>query len=123
MAMPLYEQPPPPAFTVQQPHSTHSAHGSIGPLIAVLVVIIVLGILAVMVGRLCSGKSMMGYGQFDLESWAERKCSSCIDGKINSPLPRTNISSCNSIPITMPVETHQEIDQEELSSPNPSANV
>lgn len=130
MPMPPYQQPPP-ALIVQQTYNTrvHSTHSSIGPFIAVLVVIIVLGILAVMVGRLCFGKGVLGYGEYDIESWVETKCSSCIDGKFNSPPPpplrTTNASSsCNSIPLPVPLQTgHQQAEQEERSPPDPKTNV
>ena len=67
--MPMYqqqqEQPPPMSVT------QHSPHESIGPVIGVLVVVIVLGVIAVMIGRLCSGRRIMGHGQYDVERWAE----------------------------------------------------
>ncbi|PON38093.1 hypothetical protein PanWU01x14_315310 [Parasponia andersonii] len=93
-SLPLNQQAPPLEVVSQ-----HVSHGpSVGPVVAVLAVILILGAMAVMVGRLCSGKRIMGYGQFDLESWAETKCSSCIDGRIhaNAPLPRANASATSS---------------------------
>ncbi|KAK6946160.1 hypothetical protein RJ641_013704 [Dillenia turbinata] len=77
------QQSPPPV--TEQAYTVHSGHTSIGPVIAVLAVIIILGIIAGMIGRLCSGRSIMGHGPFDFEGWIERKCSSCIDGRIESP--------------------------------------
>ncbi|AES73246.1 hypothetical protein MtrunA17_Chr3g0133571 [Medicago truncatula] len=122
-SMPVYQQQPPP-FTVTQP-SYHGAsqHDSIGPLIGVLVVIIVLGIIAVMIGRLCSGRRIMGHGQYDIESWAEKKCSTCIDGRINHSIPmRVNETSTTSLPAT-PINTQQETRQEEQSSQNSPPNT
>ncbi|CAN8284428.1 unnamed protein product [Cochlearia groenlandica] len=74
-SMPLYSQRPPPP-----PSSGHSS--SVGPFIAVLIIVIFLCILATVIGRLCSGKTIMGYGDYDMERWAETRCSSCIDGHI-----------------------------------------
>ena len=93
-SMPLNQQTPP--LTIVSQHGSHGP--PVGPVVGVLVVILLLGAMAVMVGRLCSGKRIMGYGQFDLESWAETKCSSCIDGRnhVNAPLPRDNASSTSS---------------------------
>ncbi|KAA8545905.1 hypothetical protein F0562_020644 [Nyssa sinensis] len=72
---PQQQQPPPMAVT-QQAYTTHSGHGSIGPVIAVLAVITFLGVIAGMIGRLCSGRRIMGHGQYyDFEGWVERKCS------------------------------------------------
>ncbi|XP_026446728.1 uncharacterized protein LOC113347313 [Papaver somniferum] len=51
--------------------------------IVVLVFITILGVLSVIVGRLCSGKRVIGIGEYDFESWVERKCSTCIDGRID----------------------------------------
>ncbi|WJX50439.1 hypothetical protein P8452_36740 [Trifolium repens] len=65
----------------------HSGHGSIGPVIAVLAIITVLGIIAGMIGRLCSGRRVMGYGEYDIKSWVETKCSSCVGGRIVLPPP------------------------------------
>ncbi|GKV04697.1 hypothetical protein SLEP1_g16817 [Rubroshorea leprosula] len=90
MSIPLVQPPRPPVTVVQQSYISHSDHASIGPFIAVLVVIIILGIVAVMIGRLCTGKKIMtGYGQYDIESWIETKCASCIDGRIIPPPERT----------------------------------
>lgn len=107
MSLPLNQQAPPVAEVTEQSYNNaHVSHGSIGPVVAVLVVIMILGAIAVVVGRMCSGKRIMGYGQFDLESWAERKCSSCIDGSINVQLPRAN-GSVTSVPVsTSSGQTH-----------------
>ncbi|KAJ7958120.1 Alpha-protein kinase 1-like [Quillaja saponaria] len=113
MSMPVEEQPPP-LIVTEQSYRASSHHDSVGPLVGVLVMITILGVLAVMIGRLCSGRKVMGYGQYDLESWAETKCSSCIDGRISPPLPRAT-ESRSSLP-TMPVHTHEEHTQEEQHS-------
>ncbi|EXB38638.1 hypothetical protein L484_014453 [Morus notabilis] len=108
MSLPLNQQAPPVVTVATQPsyNNVHVSHGSIGPVIAVLIVIMILGVIAVVVGRMCSGKRIMGYGQFDVESWAERKCSSCIDGRINAPIPRAN-GSVTSVPVSSaPAQTH-----------------
>lgn len=123
-SMPVYQQQQSPPFTVTQP-SYHGAtqHDSIGPLIGVLIVIIVLGIIAVMIGRLCSGRRIMGHGQYDIESWAEKKCSTCIDGRINHSIPmRVNETTTTSLPAT-PNNTQQETRQEEQSSQNSPPNT
>ncbi|KAJ8441923.1 hypothetical protein Cgig2_020068 [Carnegiea gigantea] len=75
--------PPPPA-TVAQPH------GSVGTVFGVVAAIAVLGIIAGVIGRLCGRRSIMGYGGgFDVEEWAEAKCSACIDGHVGPPPPST----------------------------------
>ncbi|KAF2324421.1 hypothetical protein GH714_013874 [Hevea brasiliensis] len=113
MSTPLSQQPP--AVTIaQEPFHTHSTHSSVGPVIAVLVVIMILAVLAVMIGRLCSGRRILGYGQHDIESWAETKCSSCIDGTISPPLSRPNVLA-TSDPPPVPAQTHLETKQEEQS--------
>lgn len=117
MTMPLTQQPPT-ATTTQQYYNAYPSRGSVGPVIAVLVVIIILGVLAGMIGRLCSGKRIMGYGQFDMESWAERKFSSCIDGRLSPTLPLQrppiNVSDTSvSTPTPVPTPAHQERKQEE----------
>nr|XP_011459828.1 PREDICTED: uncharacterized protein LOC105350119 [Fragaria vesca subsp. vesca] len=97
MSRPYGEQPPPPpqAFIIQgSDASTYSPHGSIGAVVGVLVMVVILAAVAVVIGRLCSGKTIMGYGHYDMESWAETKCSSCIDGRISTvSLPRPNVST------------------------------
>ncbi|CAI0558449.1 unnamed protein product [Linum tenue] len=92
MSMPLGQQQQPDIGVEPFPihSSSSSSHASIGPVIAVLVVIMILGIVAGMIGRLCSGRTIFGYGDYDIESWAETKFSSCIDGRIttsNTPPP------------------------------------
>ncbi|KAI9128107.1 hypothetical protein K1719_001100 [Acacia pycnantha] len=71
----------------QQGYPARTPHGSAGPVIAVLAVITVLGVIAGMIGRLCSGRRVMGLGEYDLEGWVETKCSSCVDGRIRPPPP------------------------------------
>ena len=79
--------PPSPEAVTQQAYTAHSGHGSVGPVIAVLAVITILGVIAGMIGRLCSGRRIMGHGQYDFESWVETKCSSCLDGRVGPPPP------------------------------------
>ncbi|KAG9130165.1 hypothetical protein Leryth_018756 [Lithospermum erythrorhizon] len=78
-----------PMVVIEQASPVHSRHGSVGPVIGVLAVIAVLGGVAVMVGRLCSGRKIMGHGQYDLETWVEMKFASCIDGhvSVHHPVP------------------------------------
>ncbi|XP_027356416.1 uncharacterized protein LOC113865842 [Abrus precatorius] len=118
MSMPMYQQQeqPPPMNVAQQ-----SQHESVGPVVGVMVVVIVLGVIAVMIGRLCSGRRIMGHGQYDVESWAERKCSTCIDGRINLSIARPGESS-TSLPPT-PIHTSQDTKQpadqpSQTSTPN-----
>ncbi|KAK8946891.1 hypothetical protein KSP39_PZI006615 [Platanthera zijinensis] len=88
---------PPSSMVYQPPYASHIGRGSIGPLIAVLAVITVFGILAGVVGRLCSGRRIVGLGPYDVEGWIERKCSSCIEARIElttpPPLPPPQRSS------------------------------
>lgn len=105
--MPLSQQPPP-VTIAQEPLHIHSTHGSVGPVIAVLVMIVILAVVAVMIGRLCSGRRILGYGHHDMESWAETKCSSCIDGTIV-------VATSAPPPPPPPAQTHQETKQEEQS--------
>ncbi|KAE8657104.1 Telomere maintenance component 1, putative isoform 1 [Hibiscus syriacus] len=97
MSLPLVQQPPP-VTLAQQPYRSHATHASIGPVIAVLLVIIVLGIVAGMIGRLCSGRKIMGYGQCDIQSWVETKFSSCIDGRVYPPQQPSGNASAASVP-------------------------
>ncbi|KAL8160582.1 hypothetical protein V2J09_002119 [Rumex salicifolius] len=78
--------PPPPALVMDQ--QSYTAHGSVGPAIAVVAVIAVLGVVAGMIGRICAGRSFMGYGHFDVEAWMDSKFSSCIDGHVDALPPR-----------------------------------
>ncbi|XVE55949.1 hypothetical protein DITRI_Ditri03aG0198300 [Diplodiscus trichospermus] len=128
MSMPLVQQPPPPPVTVvtQHPYNSHATThaSSIAPVIAVLLVIIILGIVAGMIGRLCTGRKIMGYGQFDIETWIETKCSSCIDGRIYPPLPtRPNASDTSAPPSSIRHQPHQESKQADHSPQTPPANV
>lgn len=85
----VQQQPPPMAMATEQAYSAHTGHGSVGPVIGVLAVITILGAVAVMIGRLCSGRGIFGHGpRYDFESWVETKCSSCVDGRVDSPAPR-----------------------------------
>ncbi|KAL7156764.1 hypothetical protein ABFS83_02G030700 [Erythranthe nasuta] len=81
------QQPPPMEMAQQQTYTSYPGHGSVGPVIGVLAVITILGAIAVVIGRLCSGRGVRGYGQYDFEGWVETKCSSCIDGRVDPPPP------------------------------------
>lgn len=81
----LYMSSTPTTEVTQQDYTAHSGHGSVGPVIAVLAVITILGVIAGIIGRLCSGRTIMGRGQYDFEGWVERKFSSCIDGRVGPP--------------------------------------
>ncbi|KAH7575193.1 hypothetical protein JRO89_XS02G0060700 [Xanthoceras sorbifolium] len=111
MSTPLLDQQPPPVEVTQQAYTAHSGHGSVGPVIGVLAVITILGVIAGMIGRLCSGRPIMGHGgQYDFEGWVEKKCSSCIDGRVEPPRIR------HDIPVAEPVleeAAPQEIKEEE----------
>ncbi|XVE66884.1 hypothetical protein DITRI_Ditri08aG0115600 [Diplodiscus trichospermus] len=110
MSTPLEQQQPPPVGVSQQAYTAHTGHGSVGPVIAVLAVITILGVIAGMIGRLCSGRPIMGHGQYDFEGWVERKCSSCLDGRLDLPPPRPT----EEVPAAVPAEeTQQEIKEEE----------
>lgn len=125
MSMPLDQQqqqlspppPPPLAVTLEPYNGHHSSQASIGPVIAVLMVIIILGVIAIMIGRLCTGRRILGYGQYDIESWAESKCSTCIDGTISPPPPptRLEVTENSAAPTPEPIQTpqHDETAQEE----------
>ncbi|KAM7479213.1 hypothetical protein LguiA_027426 [Lonicera macranthoides] len=110
------QQPPPIADIRQIYPSSHSGHGSVGPVIAALAVITILGAIAVMIGRLCSGRRIMGHPQYyDFEGWVETKFSSCIDGRIDLPPPRPPAEAENSggdtVQPTVPAgETECEVD-------------
>lgn len=83
--------PPPvllqPLGQQQQDYRANPNHGSVGPLIGVLAVVAILGTVAVGIGRLCSGRGIMGRGYYDFESWFEKKCGFCIDGRLDLPPP------------------------------------
>ncbi|XP_027155395.1 uncharacterized protein LOC113759058 [Coffea eugenioides] len=134
---PFVQQQPPPMVVAaqQQAYAAHSGHGSVGPVIAVLAVISILGALAVMIGRLCSGRGVFGHGpHYDFESWVEAKCSACVDGRVDSPVPRrmlaaehrSSSSSGDAIPVAARgVEAaDQEMNQEdqETTSHHPTHN-
>ncbi|CAM8914084.1 hypothetical protein QQ045_032483 [Rhodiola kirilowii] len=65
-----------------QQYGQTEIHSSIGPLIAAVVVVTILGVIAGMIGRLCSGRTIFGYGNYDLENWVETKCANCVDGRV-----------------------------------------
>ncbi|KZV20884.1 hypothetical protein F511_25974 [Dorcoceras hygrometricum] len=78
----------PPMQTTQQAYTARSSRGPVGPVIGVLAMITILGAIAVMIGRLCSGRKVMGHLQYDIEGWVEAKCASCIDGRVEPTPPR-----------------------------------
>ncbi|KAJ6385789.1 hypothetical protein OIU77_028876 [Salix suchowensis] len=93
------QEPPPMEGTQQAAYTTHTGYGSVGPVIAVLAVITILGVIAGMIGRVCSGRRILGHhGQYDFEGWVERKCSSCLDGHVAPPPTRPA-----DIPVAAPV--------------------
>ncbi|KAJ6310572.1 hypothetical protein OIU76_015321 [Salix suchowensis] len=93
------QEPPPMEGTQQAAYTTHTGYGSVGPVIAVLAVITILGVIAGMIGRVCSGRRILGHhGQYDFEGWVERKCSSCLDGHAAPPPTRPA-----DIPVAAPV--------------------
>ncbi|XVF45189.1 hypothetical protein PTKIN_Ptkin02bG0185000 [Pterospermum kingtungense] len=112
MSTPLEQQQQPPLAGVsQQVYRARTGHGSVGPVIAVLAVITILGVIAGMIGRLCSGRPIMGHGHYDFEGWVERKCSSCLDGRVEDPPPPLPTEA---VPVAVPAEeTQQEIKDEE----------
>ncbi|XP_021287043.1 uncharacterized protein LOC110418593 [Herrania umbratica] len=111
MSTPVEQQQPPPVGVSQQAYTAHTGHGSVGPVIAVLAVITILGVIAGMIGRLCSGRPIMGHGQYDFEGWVERKCSSCLDGRVDPPPSRPT----EEMPVAVPAEeTQQEIKEEDI---------
>ncbi|KAJ0972187.1 hypothetical protein J5N97_020146 [Dioscorea zingiberensis] len=119
MSLPGEQQQPPGGY--QEPYRHRTGGGSIGPVIAVLAVIAVLGVIAGVIGRLCSGRRVWGCRQYDFEGWIERKCASCIDGRLDHhhhtvrppappppPPPDTNgaaSSTAEQLPEVKPPET------------------
>ncbi|KAG0488263.1 hypothetical protein HPP92_006819 [Vanilla planifolia] len=75
----LFSPPKQPSSMVYSP-----SNPSMGPLIGALVVIAVVGVIACLVGQLCSGRRIAGFG-YDAEGWIERKCASCIEGGVGLP--------------------------------------
>lgn len=113
MSLPLPQQQfPPPAAVYPTPY--RSQGGSVGPVIAALGLIAVLGVIACIVGRLCSGRTVMGYGHYDLSGWIERKCASCIDGRLEAPPPpqRPSTNGPGSAP---PLDPPQQVKQPEVA--------
>ncbi|KAJ0582928.1 putative sorting nexin [Helianthus annuus] len=88
LALDPTQQPPPyPPVIQEHAYKPHSGHGSVGPVLGVLAVVMVLGAVAIMIGRLCSGRRVMGHVQYDFEGWMETKCATCIDGRLDPPPP------------------------------------
>ncbi|KAK7346001.1 hypothetical protein VNO80_20514 [Phaseolus coccineus] len=122
MSTPFVQQPPSIEIS-QQAYRTHSDHGSVGPVIAVLAVITVLGVIAGMIGRLCSGRRVMGHGEYDVETWIETKCSSCVDGRIAPPPPPPSLPPQPPIQDLPPVQAPQEIKEEQHPRQNLHAHT
>ncbi|KAJ8506756.1 hypothetical protein OPV22_007642 [Ensete ventricosum] len=121
MSLPFQQQqqlpPPPPPVYAYRSHG-----GSVGPVIAVLAVIAVLGVIAGILGRLCSGRTIMGYGHYDLEGWVERKCASCIDGRLEvPPQPRRPSASPTGRTLPPPPPPSAEAPQAKQSERRPDA--
>ncbi|GAB2222522.1 hypothetical protein Droror1_Dr00016640 [Drosera rotundifolia] len=99
--------PPPPPMVVSEQHSyaaVDSNQGSVGPVIGVLVAILILGVVAAMIGRLLSGRSIMGYGgHFDVDAWMDSKFSSCLDSHAHGP---TSLRPLSPEPPTPAVENN-----------------
>lgn len=100
----LEPQQAPPLIPTQQAYTSHSGHGSVGPVIGVLAIIIILGALAIMVGRLCSGRRIMGRGQYDFETWVETKFATCLDDRVD-PAPTRIVIQHQPAPVAVPVES------------------
>lgn len=139
---PQQQPPPPPLEVTQQAYTSQPGHGSIGPVIGVLAVITILGAIAVMIGRLCSGRRIMGHGQYDFEGWVEAKCGSCIDGRVDPPTPprrppppprqphsgRVESGSSSGrvssgVPDAGPTQSGQEAREEEVTRPEPGGSA
>ncbi|KAK3195694.1 hypothetical protein Dsin_027004 [Dipteronia sinensis] len=114
MSTPVLEQQPPPVEATQQAFTAHSGYGSVGPVIVVLAVITILGVIAAMIGRLCSGRPIAGHGgQYDFEGWVERKCSTCIDGRVAPPPSRPGIPVAETVLEEAPQEIIKQQQQQE----------
>ncbi|XP_022972364.1 uncharacterized protein LOC111470940 [Cucurbita maxima] len=100
---------------LQPPPTAHSGHGSVGPVIAVLAVISILGVIAGIIGRLCSGRPVFGYGaHYDVEEWVEKKCASCLDGSLDPPPPPAHLRHpppLDAVPVVEPLGGPPEIKQ------------
>ncbi|CAH9100429.1 unnamed protein product [Cuscuta europaea] len=109
-------QQPPPTVMEQEAYRSRAGRGSVGPVVGVLALVAVLGVIAVMIGRLCSGRRVMGRGRYDFESWFEAKCASCIDGRIE-PTPRTVVPESGGAtePVAAEEAPPQENREEEIS--------
>lgn len=93
----MEQQPPPTPRPHEYDPSATQIHASIAPFVCIFVAVVVLGMAAVAVGRVCSGKRKTSgscyQGKYDMERWAESKCSSCIEGRIHVNSPSMNTSS------------------------------
>ncbi|GAB4853957.1 hypothetical protein Ancab_018165 [Ancistrocladus abbreviatus] len=117
MTDPIVQQQPEQAYN---PYTDlgHGGGGSVGAVVAVLAVITMLGIIAAMIGRLCSGRSIMGYGHFDVEAWIEAKCSSCVDGHVDTAPSRPRSLPTPPRTRPLPAVTAAAANQAVLESPD-----
>ncbi|KAG6422646.1 hypothetical protein SASPL_113023 [Salvia splendens] len=109
-------QAPPMQMAAQEAYAEQPGNGAVGPLIGVLVVITILGAIAVMIGRLCSGRGIMGHARYDFEKWVETKCASCIDGGHDPPPPRVVLDHRVTIASAAPEvanQTHPQTQQQQ----------
>ncbi|KAL5705405.1 hypothetical protein ACHQM5_023711 [Ranunculus cassubicifolius] len=120
----LLHPPPPPLMSLNpQAASTPSSgsHGSYGPFIAVIILITFFTIVAIMIGRLCSGRTIMGFGhQYDFEGWIERKCSTCIDGRID--VVPTQQQQADSVQVAIPIDNSPQVAEQCSQAPSSSTS-
>jgi hypothetical protein len=58
----------------------------------------------------------MGYGEYDIESWVETKCSSCVGGRVVPPPPPPPANEPEAVDDSQPVaDDSQEIKEDEQS--------
>ncbi|XP_047307378.1 uncharacterized protein LOC124910742 [Impatiens glandulifera] len=112
------QQPPPTDVQVAQQAYTASSgtHGSIGPFIGALAVITILVAIAIMIGRLCSGRRVIGKRQYDFEGWVETKFASCIDGRLDPPPPSVPSSTRRPTPPPRDDAAAEEEEEEQRES-------
>ncbi|KAL4180272.1 hypothetical protein AMTRI_Chr13g124440 [Amborella trichopoda] len=127
MSVPLEQFQPPPLAMNQDASASQSSNGSVGPVIIALAIIAILGVIAVMIGRLCGGGRFRGE-TYDFEGWVERKCASCIDGRIQTSSSinggntgTADSGSGSSVPLAIPIEIPTETKQTEQPSQNSAA--
>ncbi|KAJ8490746.1 hypothetical protein OPV22_012467 [Ensete ventricosum] len=99
MSLPFGKQPPP---AYAEPSGSQGGGGSIGPVIGVVLGVVALAVVAGLVGRLCSGLSILGYGHYDLHGWVERKCAACVDGRRpDAPPPQPSTDAAPAVTVTV----------------------